>query len=80
MTVSFANSQQAIQRLLALSLCFVVLLLTGTITRANPPRQVSYILEPINVEKGVRMRIELSFTGHESGRTELVLPARALLR
>jgi predicted metalloprotease with PDZ domain len=43
---------------------------------AAPPRQVSYLLEPVHTENGARMRIELRFTGHESGRTELVLPSR----
>ena len=56
---------------------FQYFLALNTFAWAGPPRQVAYLLEPINDEKGVRMRIELSFTGHESGRTELVLPARA---
>lgn len=43
---------------------------------AAPPRQIAYILEPIPNETGLSFRIELSFAGHEAGRTELVLPSR----
>lgn len=86
MTAYFAHLRQLIKRLLALSFCLAGLFLTGTMARAKadragatspaPPRQVSYFLTPIGDEKGVRFRIELQFTGHESGRTELVLPSR----
>lgn len=43
---------------------------------AMPPRQVTYRIEHRNDEKGLRLQIELQFTGHESGRTELILPSR----
>lgn len=43
---------------------------------ATSPPQISYLLEPITDETGLRFRIELNFTGHESGRTELILPSR----
>ena len=39
-------------------------------------RTISYQLEPVNDDAGIRFRIELAFTGHESGRTELILPSR----
>lgn len=40
-------------------------------------RKISYTLEPIIEETGLRFRIELNFNGHESGRTELILPSRS---
>jgi predicted metalloprotease with PDZ domain len=40
-------------------------------------RKISYQLEPIKDEAGLRFRIDLNFTGHESGRTELILPSRS---
>ena len=41
------------------------------------PGKISYQLEPITDEAGLHFRIELRFTGHESGRTELILPSRS---
>ncbi|HEX4950402.1 MAG TPA: hypothetical protein VFZ34_27300, partial [Blastocatellia bacterium] len=44
---------------------------------AAQPRHISYQLEPVTDETGLRFRIELNFTGHEAGRTELILPSRS---
>ncbi|MFN0124402.1 MAG: hypothetical protein ACKV2V_28205 [Blastocatellia bacterium] len=44
--------------------------------RAGPPRQISYSLTYAQGETGPHFRIELRFTGHESGHTDLVLPSR----
>jgi predicted metalloprotease with PDZ domain len=63
------------RRRLFWNLCCVVLL--GLTTVCAAPRKVSYQLEPIADETGLRFRIELTFTGHESGRTELILPSRS---
>jgi predicted metalloprotease with PDZ domain len=43
---------------------------------AESPK-ISYVIEPVADEIGLRFRIELNFTGHESGRTELILPSQA---
>jgi predicted metalloprotease with PDZ domain len=57
---------------------FVVIIIDFTTSAvAAPPRQVSYLLEPVSDESGLRFRIELHFPGHESGRTELILPSRS---
>lgn len=90
MRFSFANLPQPIGRLLSLIICFASFLLTVAVASPNAafaaqdrpisssdsPRQISYLLTPLNDEKGARFRIELGFAGHESGRTELILPDR----
>ncbi len=59
------------------TLCAVAFCLWPALAGASSPRQISYLLEPIKDETGLRFRLELNFTGHESGRTELLLPARS---
>ena len=73
------NLRRTPQRLLTL----LILLTVCTCIAAKPlqqrdvkPKQVSYTLEPFTNENGLHFRIELSFAGHESGRTELILPSR----
>ncbi len=60
---------------LAWILCYIALF--GSTTAGAQPRQVSYLIEPVVAETGLRFRIELTFTGHESGRTELILPSQS---
>ncbi len=55
---------------------FGVLFLCAADVMAQP-RSISYLLEPVTDEDSVRFRIELHFNGHESGRTELILPSRS---
>lgn len=55
--------------------CFLAL--SGAVWSAPQSRQISYQLEPFHDELGLRFRVELNFTGHESGRTELILPSRS---
>ncbi len=64
-------------QLLRRSVCLLYsALLLATITAVAQPSQIAYQLEPITDETGLRFQIELNFTGHESGRTELILPSR----
>lgn len=57
------------------SVCWSALFYTVSV--AAPLRPISYVLEPVADETGLRFRIELNFTGHEAGRTELILPSRS---
>lgn len=70
------DSLSHLKRVCNLFLIALCAVLICTSTAAAQSRKVSYLLEPITDETGVRFRVELSFTGHESGRTELVLPFR----
>ena len=56
---------------------FLCLVLWGIAVIAAEPLKISYLLEPVSDETGLRFHIELRFTGHESGRTELILPSRS---
>ncbi|MFN7927380.1 MAG: hypothetical protein U0Y68_05450 [Blastocatellia bacterium] len=44
---------------------------------SNPLRQIAYALTPIRDETSLLFAVELQFNGHESGRTELLLPSRS---
>jgi predicted metalloprotease with PDZ domain len=72
------NSDRETLSLFVLLVIFAVEILAASlVAEAAAGRQISYQLEPITDETSLRFRIELHFNGHESGRTELILPSRS---